>query len=950
MAYHGHICGLYYIIPNPQPYQLPVRKYLPQVDLSAHTTIVASTSRTTLTQNFINPSSDKAIPELRYTFPLYDGVSVVGFTCTINKDRVIRGVVRERNEARKTYDQAVARGETAGLLEQLPDASDVFTTTVGNIPAGAEIKVDITYLGELKHDAEVDGIRFTIPTSIAPRYGAYPGELLKGTNASPNKGIKIVVDAEMPNGVNIKAIQSPSHPISVTIGNTSTGATSGADMSLQKASATLSLSTTELDKDFVLQVVTSDTGSPIAVLETHPTLQNHRAIMTTLVPRFNLPSSRPEIVFVCDRSGSMQAGQRIPHLKAALQIFLKSLPLGVKFNICSFGSRHGLLFDAGSVSYDASSVEKATQYVNGFAADHGGTEMYRPLEDVIQKRHKDMDLEVFLLTDGEVWNQENLINLINRSVDESKGSVRVFTLGIGDDVSHALIEGLARAGNGFSQTVMDNEKMNSKVLRMLKAALTPHVNDYTLEIKYEGDYENKDEDMDFEIIEKVMDALTVSTAPPTSGDKQSSETVEVPKKPILLFDPAADPDAEVKPASDDTTAGGRYAGVPPVSEPKLLQAPFIIPPLYPFNRTSVYLLLSPETVQRTPKSVVLRGTSAHGPLELEVPITVLPDKAETIHQLAARKAIRELEDGRGWIFHAKDTDGKLLKDKYPGRFSDMVEREAVRLGVKFQVGGRWCSFVAVEKGGDNDGRDEVTWPAQDERMFEPGSPPTGGDTRAGERSRMGSVPSASFFAAGIPSQAAKKKSASRNMRAMPTTMSMGASAQPPPPPAPMMAAAPLFRAAKQSSSFGIVQTKSSGGFADRMGSLLSHSAATGLASGTAQPKDPLETVVELQTFDGYWKWTDELFAALGVDGHKICSQARTSSNEAVTTQRTDLETPSNKLATAIVLAFLETKMKHRKDEWEMLAEKAYRWLEAGVSGTAEDFVKIVGELMADLSL
>jgi hypothetical protein len=156
------------------------------VSLAVHTHIVASTSRTLLTQTFVNPSKDAAI-ELRYTFPLYDGVSVVGFVCTINNDRVIRGVVQERGEARKTYDDAVSKGQTAGLLEQLPDASDVFTTSIGNVPAGATIKVDITYLGELKHDAEADGIRFTIPTSIAPRYGSYPGRLLKSNTSGSTR-------------------------------------------------------------------------------------------------------------------------------------------------------------------------------------------------------------------------------------------------------------------------------------------------------------------------------------------------------------------------------------------------------------------------------------------------------------------------------------------------------------------------------------------------------------------------------------------------------------------------------------------------------------------------------------------------------------------------------------------------------------------------------------------
>jgi hypothetical protein len=70
-----------------------------------------------------------------------------------------------------------------------------------------------------------------------------------------------------------------------------------------------------------------------------------------------------------------------------------------------------------------------------------------------------------------------------------------------------------------------------------------------------------------------------------------------------------------------------------------------------------------------------------------------------VHQLAAKKAIAELEQGRGWLPEAKDKDtGKLLKEQHESQFSDMVEREAVRLGVQFQVGGKWCSFVALEKG------------------------------------------------------------------------------------------------------------------------------------------------------------------------------------------------------------------------------------------------------------
>lgn len=368
--HHSHIhvlCGCYFY-ENYQP------RYLPQVDLSAHTTIIGISSRTVLRQTFENTSKNK-IDELRYAFPLYDGVSVVGFRCTVG-ERVIEGVVQERAKAKATYEAAKARGETAGLLEQSLSAADAFTTRLGNVPAGEKVFVDITYLGELDHDAEVDGLRFTIPTKIAPRYGTQQFGDTTSSNARGGK-ISVTVDVEMPAGSAIKSVQSPSHPIAVSVGHTSKAP--NADPSFQKATAGLTLTSTSLDTDFVLHVVATNLGEPTALLETHPTIPNQRALMTTLVPKFSLPSDKPEIVFICDRSGSM--GGQIPSLISALNIFLKSLPVGVKFNICSFGSSFSFLWPK-SQSYNQTTLDEASAHVSKFSANFGGTEMYKPVSEL----------------------------------------------------------------------------------------------------------------------------------------------------------------------------------------------------------------------------------------------------------------------------------------------------------------------------------------------------------------------------------------------------------------------------------------------------------------------------------------------------------------------------------------------------------------------------------------
>lgn len=168
------VCGCYYTVWS-QAHS--VKQYLPQVDTSAHTNILSTASRTVLSQTFVNPSPTLEVPECRYVFPLFDGVSVVGFTCEVGS-RTIVGVVKEKARAKENYDEAVASGETAGLLEQGP-TSDVFITSLGNIPAGGRLLVQITYIGELKHDVGADGLRFTLPSKISPRYSSSQVETME---------------------------------------------------------------------------------------------------------------------------------------------------------------------------------------------------------------------------------------------------------------------------------------------------------------------------------------------------------------------------------------------------------------------------------------------------------------------------------------------------------------------------------------------------------------------------------------------------------------------------------------------------------------------------------------------------------------------------------------------------------------------------------------------------
>ncbi|KAF2709596.1 hypothetical protein K504DRAFT_432315 [Pleomassaria siparia CBS 279.74] len=935
-----HVCGCHYNDVVRGTYQ---RIYLPQVKLDAHVTVFSTASRTTLKQTFVNTSTNKPLGDIRYSFPLFDNVSVVDFKCEIG-DRTIYGLVKEKAEARKTYKEAKERGENAALLEQLPDAADVFTTSVSNIPPGASVDVTITYVQELKHDAEVDGIRLTMPTSIAPRYGSYPGRLMESSPVNVSKGLSITIDISMADGIPVRKVISPSHPIEVSLGSLSTS-TVNEDLSISQASTTLALGTTELEKDFVLQIVAKDIGIPQAILETHPTLPNQRALMATLVPKFNLKSQKPEIVFIADRSGSM--GGNIPTLISALHVFLKSIPLGCMFNICSFGSRHEFLWPTSKL-YDQDTLIEAIDYVDKFQANMGGTETLQAVQATLGTRRKEMSTELILLTDGDIWQQAQMFEYVEK--ETSGGDIRVFPIGIGGGVSSALIEGVARAGRGFAQMVGNNEKLDGKIVRMLKGALSPHITDYQLSVRYEDnsvDSITESLQLNLNLDEAEVGAGTGSTGPDSSTSSN---------RPVLLYDPEAE---EEHPKANELD---ELANLPKLDRPKILQTPKEIPALFPFNRTCIYLLMSPETSHLIPTSVILKATSPQGPLKLEIPVQIRKEPDTMIHQLAARKATRELEEGHGWISDAKTKDGILLKSKHPAQYALLQKREAVRLGVEFQVGGKHCSFVAVEANeaeitkkrkmtfekfiDKNPATGKNTVELEDWEMVEPELPETAREGRKFKYSGSGpqvhrnrtNQPARKSTGGKAPRMQLASKAAHESVPFLRKAKKVKTDANTSPAPASFIDVSAEAEEEKNEEEDSMDCSD------DNMACGLLDDPSTNSAAEAKDEETLLKRLIKRQTFEGSWTRDSLPCGTMSISGE----DARTSTQKLVAANAgLDEEKAATVLATSIVVLFLEGKLSSEEDTWELIVEKAREWLKNMVTADVlaqvwEEAKKIVG--------
>ncbi|KAI7775470.1 hypothetical protein LA080_006802 [Diaporthe eres] len=96
--------------------------------------IDCNVAKTKVVQTLTN-HGDISIPEAFYSFPLYDGATVTAFRCEVGDDKVLEGMMKPTDEAKRT--------------------------TIGNIPPRTDVKVEITYVEELHTDLSGEAVRKT---------------------------------------------------------------------------------------------------------------------------------------------------------------------------------------------------------------------------------------------------------------------------------------------------------------------------------------------------------------------------------------------------------------------------------------------------------------------------------------------------------------------------------------------------------------------------------------------------------------------------------------------------------------------------------------------------------------------------------------------------------------------------------------------------------------------
>jgi Ca-activated chloride channel family protein len=451
---------------------------LPLKSTHVEAVLAGPIAEVSVTQTYTN---EGAVPlEARYVFPGSTRAAVHAMTMTVGERR-IEAVIKEKGEARKTYEAAKAEGRTTALLEA--QRSNVFEMNVGHILPGDVVTVELRYTEMIT--PENGRYEWVFPTVVGPRYEG-GGLAARGDGREEPRGISeagaqvtadgsvapeegrlagarryeegiaepvFTLGVEIAAGVPVRDVACGTHRVEVTNAG-------------GRTRVTLPVSErTQMNRDFILRYRLA--GDAIAGGLMIDEWNGEKFFMLTLQPPARVtPALVPprDYVFVVDVSGSMH-GFPLETTKKLMSELLMSLRENDTFNV--------LLFSGGSRVLSAEPVEATPRNIATALAmldreqGGGGTEVLPSLRHALDlPKRPGVSRSVVVVTDGYVSVEAEAHALVRKRL----GDANLFAFGIGSSVNRELIERLARAGRAEA-AVIEGEGRAVEVAEKFRAMI-----------------------------------------------------------------------------------------------------------------------------------------------------------------------------------------------------------------------------------------------------------------------------------------------------------------------------------------------------------------------------------------------------------------------------------------------------------------------------------------------
>lgn len=449
---------------------------------------------TTVVSNRVANPADVA-KEISFTVTLPDAAFISGFSMQI-KDKVYEAYVKEKEEAKKDYQEAVDRGETAGHVELSARDSNVFTVSV-NVEPQSKVTFNLTYEQLL---ARTLGLYENI-------INVNPGQIVKSMN----------IEVNIEESSNITVLQVPDLKTSNEIDSTDTknklatiqqsGNTSKVTWS-PNTEQQQQLSDSGVKGQFIVRYDVDRVSNPNQILV-------DEGYFVHFYAPSDLKTLNKHVLFALDVSGSM-GGRKIEQLREALVQILGDIGEGDYFSLVLFSDSVQLWTLQGTVGEASPTwyyneerttpspvieiserfiIPATTENINkakAFAStlnETGGTNIIAALRKSIQiaqwgqqQYAKNAKPLIIFLTDGqpnvEMSDTDEIVKTVKKlNVDKYP----LFSLAFGQGADYDFLRKLSLSNSGFARNIYVASDTHLQLNNFYKQVASPLLSNVSFE-------------------------------------------------------------------------------------------------------------------------------------------------------------------------------------------------------------------------------------------------------------------------------------------------------------------------------------------------------------------------------------------------------------------------------------------------------------------------------------
>ena len=435
--------------PTPPPALVPAGVKFHNVTVDITDTVAV----TKIKQAFYNPNAQEV--EGKYIFPFADDVAVQRFAMMVN-GKELKGEVLDKDQARKVYEEIVAKRKDPALLEYI--GTRMFQARVYPIPASGQVEISLEYTQTVPVSGGLASYRYPLNTE---KFSSTPLE---------SASVTVNLKGQLPLG----SVFCPSHSAKVTRSGDTAATVSWEERNVKP------------DKDFIVGYASALKEVGVSVL-TYRESGDEGYFMARIVPPSKDDDSvKPmpkDIVFVMDTSGSMN-GTKIEQARKALLYCLNALKPEDRFNIVTF-STEVTPWKPAILAASTDVRDSAKRFVQKIEAA-GGTNIDAALRQAlagVPAADSARARMIVFVTDGMPTVGEQQVPKILANVkDANGGKIRLFVFGVGDDVNTQLLDSLAEDNGGNRDYVSEKEDLEVKLSDFYKTIADPVMTELKLDM------------------------------------------------------------------------------------------------------------------------------------------------------------------------------------------------------------------------------------------------------------------------------------------------------------------------------------------------------------------------------------------------------------------------------------------------------------------------------------